>query len=339
MIEHEGRIKILYLERKFNEFFSIEKVFRQIARGLSKETFETSFQQTGHISSFFGIIKNLATFKPIRADIYHITGHINYIALLLPSKRTVLTVHDTGLLLVRKGIRRLILKKLLFDLPIRKAKFITAVSEKTKNDIVKLTDCDSGKIRVIENPLDDSFLATEKAGFNAECPQILQVGTAPHKNLSNVIKAVEGLNCSLVIIGKLDDATQFLLSERKINYRSEAEIDDDALRQFYHAADLVVFCSTFEGFGLPIIEAQAMKTPVVTSNIEPMKEVAGDGALLVNPHDHLEIREAIKKIIGDNELRESLVSKGTENVKRYATDVVAEKYALLYREVIENKET
>lgn len=332
-------ISILYVERKFNEFFSIEKVFGQIARGVSKQKYETSFQQVNYLSGLFGIIKNLATFKPKTADIYHVTGHVNYIVLLLPGNRTVLTVHDTGILLVRTGIRRYVLKKLLFDLPIRRAKFITAVSEKTKNDVVELTGCDSRKIRVIENPLDDRLFVTEKADFNTECPQILQVGTASHKNLTNLIKAIEGLECKLVIIGKLDDATISLLTQHNIDYRNDAEIDDDALKEAYRVSDLVVFCSTFEGFGLPIIEAQAMKTPVVTSNIEPMSDVAGDGALLVNPHDHLEIRDAIRRMIGDKELRESLVAKGTENVKRFATDVVAEKYAQLYREMTEYKQT
>lgn len=332
-------ISILYVERKFNEFFSIEKVFGQIARGVSKQKYETSFQQVNYLSGLFGIIKNLATFKPKTADIYHVTGHVNYIVLLLPGNRTVLTIHDTGILLVRTGIRRYVLKKLLFDLPIRRAKFITAVSEKTKNDVVELTGCDSRKIRVIENPLDDRLFVTEKADFNTECPQILQVGTASHKNLTNLIKAIEGLKCKLVIIGKLDDATISLLTQHNIDYRNDAEIDDDALKEAYRVSDLVVFCSTFEGFGLPIIEAQAMKTPVVTSNIEPMSDVAGDGALLVNPHDHLEIRDAIRRMIGDKELRESLVAKGTENVKRFATDVVAEKYAQLYREMTEYKQT
>lgn len=332
-------IKILYVERKFNEFFSLERAFRQIALGLEKRGFETSFQQTKYLSSLAGMIKNLATFKRAKADVYHVTGHVTYITLILPRKNTVLTIPDLGILYVRRGIRRYVLKKLLCDFPVRRSKYVTAISHETKLDIVKFTGCDEKKIRVIELPVDEVFNATKKAEFNAVCPQILQVGTAPHKNLANVIKAIDGLNCTLVIVGRLDDVTKTLLGERKINYRNAVEIDDDALRQFYHAADMVVFCSTFEGFGLPIIEAQAMKTPVVTSNIEPMKEVAGDGALLVNPHDHLEIREAIKRIISDNELRENLVLKGTENVKRYSTKVVAEKYAQLYREVIENKET
>ncbi len=329
------RIRILYVERKFNEFFSLEKVFRQIARSLSPKNFETSFQQAKYLNTLSGMIKNLLSFKPEKdADIYHITGHITYMALILPSRKTVLTIPDLGILYMRKGVRRSILKKLLFDLPVRKAKYITAISQTTKDDVVKFTGCDESKVRVIEVPLDEDFTTDVKAEFNAAFPQILQVGAAPHKNLLNVIRAIEGINCQLVIVGRLDAETKSLLKEKNVNYRNEVEIGDDVLKQLYQAADLVVFCSTFEGFGLPIIEAQAMKTPVVTSNINPMKEVAGEGALLVNPHDYLEIREALKKIIGDKTLREDLVKNGIENIKRYHHEAVALKYAELYREII-----
>jgi glycosyltransferase involved in cell wall biosynthesis len=76
------------------------------------------------------------------------------------------------------------------------------------------------------------------------------------------------------------------------------------MRNEYLRADLVAFCSTFEGFGLPIIEAQAMRTPVVSSELSPMKEVAGDGAVLVDPFDVSKIREGILKIINNDDFRD-----------------------------------
>ncbi len=332
------KIKVLYIERKFNEFFSLEKVFRQIAKSLSQKIFEISFQQVKYISNSVGILKNLVSFKPLKADIYHITGHITFISLILPSKNTVLTIPDLGILQFRKGLRRLILKKLLFDLPIRKSKYITAISQTTKDDIVQNIACDANKIRVIEIPLDENFTTEEKAEFNAECPRILQIGTAPHKNLPNVIKAIEGLKCQLIIIGRLDENTISLLKKKNIQYQNEFEIDEDQIKQHYQLADLVVFCSLFEGFGLPIIEAQAMKTPVITSNINPMEEVAGNGALLVNPHNYQEIRQAIEKLTNDKVLRENLVSNGIENTKRFHHQFIADKYAELYLEIFEKNQ-
>lgn len=327
------KIKVLYVERKFDEFFSLEKVFRQVARSLSDKIFDASFEQVKYLSGAIGMLKNLSTYKPKPADVYHVTGHITYISLVLPREKTILTVPDLVILQFRTGVRRFVLKKILFDLPVRKSKYITAISQATKDEIVKQTGCDAKKIRVVEVPLDENFTIGEKKDFNAACPRILQIGAAPHKNIPNVAKALEGINCRLVIIGRLDAATVSLLKEKNINYENEFGLDDEAVKQHYRAADLAVFCSLSEGFGLPIIEAQAMKTPVVTSDVNPMKEVAGRGALLVNPNDYLEIREAIKKIIGDAALRENLIADGIENIKRFHPAVVAEKYANLYREI------
>lgn len=330
------QIKVLYVERKFHDNFSLERVFRQIAKSLSKEKFAVAFEQVKHLSSISGVVKDLLTYKPgSEADVYHITGHITYMALALPRRKTILTIPDLRILAVRTGFRRYFIKKIFFDFPIRKMKYVTAISQTTKDEVVKYTGCDADKIRVIEVPLDENIGIDEKAKFNEKCPKILQVGTAPHKNVPNVIKALEGINCQLMIIGKLTDEVLSLLKEKNINYRNEFDISDEAVSEHYRAADLTVFCSIAEGFGLPIIEAQATKTPVVTSNIDPMKEVAGKGALLVDPYNYLEIREAVKKIIEDEQLRRDLVNYGTENIERYHPKRIAEKYEELYKEVYE----
>jgi glycosyltransferase involved in cell wall biosynthesis len=88
--------------------------------------------------------------------------------------------------------------------------------------------------------------------------------------------------------------------------------------------------STYEGFGLPIIEAQAIGRPVITSNIPPMDEVAGDAALKVDPYDVSAIRTAILKLCADRVLQEELILQGLENVKQYRAPDIAEKYAQLY---------
>ena len=225
-----------------------------------------------------------------------------------------------------------------FDLPVRKSKYITAISQTTKDEVVKFTGCNPDKVRVIEVPLDESLQSAEKKEFNRECPTILQIGTAPHKNIPNVIRALEGINCELIIIGKLDAETLALLKEKNINYRNEFDLDEAAIVEHYRNADLTVFCSIAEGFGLPVIEAQAMRTPVVTSNINPMKEVAGNAALLVDPYNSSEIRKAVKKIIEDESLRKELVANGIENIKRYHPRVIAEKYEDLYREIFKENQ-
>lgn len=326
---------ILFVERKPSEAVSIEKVFRQVAKSLSKERFTTSFQQLQYANNTLGTIKNLLFFKKEKADIYHITGHVHYISLIFSRKNTILTVHDVGILHIRSGLRRYVLKKLLFDLPLKKLKYITAVSETTKKEIVYYTKCDANKIRVIENPLQEHFYSTEKKKiFNDRIPTVLQIGTTANKNLGNLIKALAGITCLLRIIGELDDETARLLKDKKIKYENTSKLNNEEIREEYANADIVSFCSTFEGFGLPIIEAQAMRTPVVTSEISPLKEVAGDGAALVDPNNCESIRQGILHIINDEDYRLTLVANGIENVKKFKPEKIASQYEAIYQEII-----
>ncbi|HEY0427873.1 MAG TPA: glycosyltransferase family 1 protein [Pyrinomonadaceae bacterium] len=327
------KTKILFIERKFWEFVSIEKVFRQIAQALSKEKFESSFQQLAFGNQLTGVFKNLLMFRAQTADIYHITGHVHYIALVLPKEKTVLTVHDLGFLNTRKGLRRIVLKKLLLDMPVKRLKYITAISEATKREIINYTNCSEEKIRVIENPLQEIFFSEAKKTFNRKCPTILQIGTSPNKNLKNLIKALQGLNCRLKIIGKLEADLIEELKKNQIDYQNAFNLNDSEIKIEYEKADILAFCSTFEGFGLPIIEAQAMRTPVVTSNISPLREVSGDAAFLVNPSDFLNIREGILKIVNDEKYREEIIEKGIRNINRFKSRKIAGLYENLYKEV------
>jgi glycosyltransferase involved in cell wall biosynthesis len=327
--------KILFIERKFWEFVSIEKVFEQIARNLNREKFEASFTKVSYGNNILGILKNLLFFRKAEADIYHITGHIHYLALVLPRKKTVLTIHDLRFLQTKKKIRRYILKKLFLDLPVKKLKYVTAISETTKNEIVANTGCDADKIKVIENPLDENFSVTEnKREFNENCPTILQIGTMENKNIPNLVKALEAIKCKLVIIGRLNEQQSELLQSTELIFENRFDLNDSEIKSEYEQADIVSFCSTYEGFGLPIIESQAMRKSVITSNLSPMKEVSGGAAYLADPNDYLSIREGILQIIGDKNYREKLIRDGVKNISRFKSQNIAQKYEELYRKIL-----
>jgi glycosyltransferase involved in cell wall biosynthesis len=328
------KFSVEFIERKVYETSSIENVFRQVAKGLSKLDIGSRFEKVPFGHSLIEILKNLFQYKKGKADIYHITGHIHYMALVLPVDRTVLTIHDLVILRMRKGFRRFVLKQLLFDLPVKRLKYITVISENTKKELIECTNCPEAKIRVIENPVRDDFIAAKTREFDAECPVILQVGTSPVKNLPGLTAALKGVECRLRVIGPLNETHIAALKENGIDYENRVDLTDAELRDEYLNADIVVFCSTYEGFGLPIIEAQATGTPLVTSNLSPMKEVAGDGALLADPYDPESIRSAVRRLIDEPVVRKSIVEKGSVNVRRFSSDRIAGRYAELYFEMI-----
>lgn len=327
------KLKVCFIERKAGDSPSIERVFRQISKDLSKLDIETAFVKLPYGNGIFGMFGNLLLFRPPIADILHLTGHAYYMGLVLPPEKTVVTIHDLGILRIRKGPRRLFLKKLLFELPLRRLKFITAISGATKKDLIEKCKARPESIHVIEDPLNQEFVSRGNQ-FNPEEPVILQIGTAPHKNLNNVVRAIKSMKCRLFIVGPLDARTCAFLVENGIVYENLPKASDTQMLAAYEKSDIVIFCSTFEGFGLPIIEAQAMRKPLITSNTAPMNDVAGNGAILVDPANPESIRTAIVRLVGDVAFRTDLVEKGFENVKRFDGSKIAGKYRQLYKEMI-----
>jgi len=334
------KAKILYIERKFwkKNFsaFSLEKVFEQVARLLPPERFETSIEKVPFGNSFRDILKNLLFFKKKAADIYHITGQIHYLALVLPPEKTVLTIHDTGFLQNESRLSRYIIKKLFLDLPVKRSRYITAVSETTKQSIVENTGCAPDKIRLIENPVQEHYRQPYKKKFDRVCPTILQIGITPNKNIPNLLKALEGIECRLRIIGNMTPELENDLQAHRIDYTHAHGLSDAEMRREYERADIVAFCSTYEGFGLPVIEAHSMGTPLITSRLSPLKEVSAGAAFLADPHDPQSIREGILKIIDDPEFREILIEKGFENARRFEPETIAAQYEKLYLEILNN---
>ena len=328
--------KVLFIERQSDGLLSIEKVFREIAAKLSPDKYDSAFQRLPFGNRLGGVVRNLIFFRHGHADVFHVTGHIHYIALLLPPDRTLLTVHDLRFLYNRNRLKRYVLKKLFLDLPIKRLKYVTAVSRATQEEIVRYTACPADKIRLIDNPLQNYLVPGNKQPFRENCPTILQVGTMENKNLPNLARALEGMDCRLRIIGKLDDRQRRALDKSKISYENESDLNDTEMRKAYESADIVTFCSTYEGFGLPIIEAQALSTPVVASDISPLREVSGGAACLVDPHDPSAIRAGIFKVISDATYRQELVRSGLVNVRRFDPRLIAVRYENLYDEILTN---
>ncbi len=331
-------MKVCYLFRKKNPvFFSIEKVFDDVIGACNNLDYKKEF--VAYNKGIKSVFKNLFFFKTSsKNEIIHITGDIHYMAFKFPNYKTILTIHDVGILKNATGIKKYFLKKIWFDLPLKKLKYITVISEATKNELLSLTNCEENKIVVIANPINALYNASLKE-FNTKCPTILLIGITENKNLERTIKALEYINCTLLIIGNPNNTVIELLINLKINYNIKVNLTDQEVYEAYKSCDIVSFCSLLEGFGLPIIEAQATGRVVITSNIEPMLSVGANGALYVNPYDIESIKNGFLQIIANKELRSTLITNGLENVKRFEAKKIANDYVALYESVYnENKQ-
>jgi glycosyltransferase involved in cell wall biosynthesis len=134
-----------------------------------------------------------------------------------------------------------------------------------------------------------------------------------------------------VLIGKLDAETLAALDDTKVRFENRMNLTHAELAHEYTLADLVTFASTGEGFGVPIIEAQASARPLVTSDVSPLRDVAGAGACLVDPLSEASIRAGVLRVIEDDAYRESIVSAGLLNAANYSPAAAAERYLSVYQ--------
>lgn len=287
----------------------------------------------------FSIIFNLIFLARFQKGLFHITGDVHYAILALPRDRTILTIHDLVFLHTYKGLRRRLLKWIFLDLPVKKAKYITTISDKSKQEILDYTNCDPQKILVIPNPVDLS--ADNSTSSSASLPKtgrlnratILFLGTKPNKNLEMSIAALFGLDVHLRIIGELTPKQEEMLAKFNIHYSVDFSISPAQLAAEYANADFILFPSTYEGFGLPVIEGFQAGRPVITSNISPMKEVAGNAALLSDPTSIASIRGQVIKLLTDHALQTQLVAAGKEKVKQYQPGFISDMYIHLWSDL------
>ncbi len=326
---------VYFLRKPKSGAHSIEEVFKNLHAYLTEAV--ASFRPAvktapAYSHTIFSILRNIVFAARHQGAVNHVTGDTHYMILGMSRKnRNILTIHDCALLhrFPRFSIRYWLYKWLWLDLPVRWATIVTTISETTRADILRFTGCDPAKIVVIPNYVNPLFRPSPEH-FRPDEPRILQLGTAANKNLERVIPALKGIPCTFEIVGRLGSKQRDLLRRYNIRFENSSDLSYEEVAQKYRDCDLVVFASTFEGFGMPVIEAQASGRPVITSNIFPLRDVAGDAAHLVDPYDVEDIQAGLRKLIDDPVYRHTLVSKGLKNVDRFRIDAVAGQYLNLY---------
>lgn len=323
---------------------------------IEKELSELSFSINTNLAMPYGVYRRIWKYLPIsynrlfhsKADIYHF---FNYIVPPRIKGRVITTIHDLAYLLYPETMDPKNLKRITDDIEysINRSDVVIAVSEYTKQLILEKYDVPESKVKVIYNSFSISKEVTSydilKSKYDLFEPYILYVGNLePRKNISRLIEAFSSLKHNekiphkLVIVGQkgwlFDDIFKTL---EDIGIKDDVIftgfVDDKDKTSFYKNADTFVYPSLYEGFGIPILEAMAMGTPVVCSNTSSMPEVGGDAAVYVDPLSVDSIAEGIWSVLSDKELADSKIKLGYEQIKKFSWDDSARKLEEIYKSI------
>jgi glycosyltransferase involved in cell wall biosynthesis len=280
----------------------------------------------------------------------------HYVLPRLVSCRSVVTIHDCIHLMFPQYLpSRLAFNYARTSIKIasRRAARVLTVSESSKRDILRFVDIEPQKIDVIYNAYDERFgiepseedVDRVRERFQLNDPFVLYAGNVkPHKNLERLIEAFHlvrnrGLDqLKLVLIG--DEISKYTALRRAVHrhqlhkyVRFLGYVPEQTLAVMYRLAGVFVFPSLYEGFGLPPLEAMASGTPVVTSNVSSLPEVAGDAAMLVDPYDPSAIADGIHEVLTNEPLRRDLRRKGLERARQFSWEQSVRRVRDIYDEV------
>lgn len=342
-----------------------EVSFRLYTPGPGKETLRNRIESRPNVSfhypeSTFGkLIPSLwrssgviPTLKQDKIDLYH--GLSNEIPTGLAKKHipSIVTIHD--LIFLRypelyKPIDRSIYTYKFRQACLRSDK-IVAISRQTQRDIQAFFGIPESKIEVIYQGCDPLFAeevqesarlsVREKYGIQG--PFLLSVGSIePRKNLLLLVKALKGLkeDISLVAIGKrtpYTDVVEQYVRENHLQDRVKllSGIPFSELPAFYHMATLFVYPSKFEGFGIPILEAQLSGTPVIAATGSCLEEAGGPGALYTDPRNENELQGLIESVLNEPKLAEAMRREGKEYANNFTPKKLANNMMRLYRQTL-----
>jgi len=289
---------------------------------------------------------------PLWVEIF--TGHLDIFHspdFVLPPVRkahTILTVHDLSFLRVPHCAEPSLRAYLEKAVPrsVEQADLVLADSENTRKDLIELLGVPPDKVEVVYagveerfRPVDDeSLIARVRRRYRLPERFILSLGTLePRKNFVGLIKAyaLAKLPLKLVIVGGKGWLYDDIFATVKESGLEEevlfpGYVGDEDLPALYSAAELFVFPSFYEGFGLPPLEAMACGTPVVASNVSALPEVLGDAAVLVPPDDVEALAQAMKRALQDEELRQKLREAGLKRAAKFRWEKAAAKLLQIY---------
>ncbi len=284
-----------------------------------------------------------------RLDVFHSP---DFVLPPVMRARTVLTVHDLTFMRVPEYAHPVLREYLLRVVPrsVRRADLILADSESTRRDVVELLGVPEQRVRVVYpgvearfRPVhDEAALAAVRRRYGLERPFILGLSTLePRKNFLGLIEAYASLHArhhqehDLVIVGgkgwlyePIYERVQSLGLGERVRFAGRAA--DEDLPAIYSLASCLAYPSFYEGFGIPVLEAMACGTPVVTARASSLPEAGGEAALYVDPHDGESLAQALERVLDDEPLRARLRAAGRVQAARFTWEVAAQALLAAY---------
>lgn len=305
----------------------------------------------------YGIYRRIWRHIPIKynflfrkkTDIYQF---FNFIVPPNISGKVITTIHDLTYILYPDTMDEKNRRSLEQDMhhTVINADYIITISESSRRDIIKHLGVTENKIQVIYPGVDEVYkkvLSSEeindvKKKYNIPGKYLLYLGTLePRKNIETIIRAYNSFKKShkedikLVLAGKKGWLYESIFKLVK-DFGIESEviftdyIDDTDKAPLYQGAEIFLFPSLYEGFGIPVIEAMASRIPVITSNSSSLPEVAGNAAIITEPLDYKKISASIERILNEDGLREKMINEGIKQAEKFNWDSSAEKLKNIY---------
>jgi glycosyltransferase involved in cell wall biosynthesis len=290
--------------------------------------------------------------RRLRPDICHFP---NYLAPLACGRPYVVTIHDMTLFITPRyhRLKKLVLDRTLVPHVARRAAAIITVSKSARDDIVRYLKVPRDRVHVVMNAVGPAFvpvtdqarLEAVRARYGLDVPYILYVGTIePRKNIVRLIRAFAQLKKKdiphkLVLVGQPGWKCEPIYAEvEKRGLRQDViftgYVPFDDLPVLYSGAESMAFPSLYEGFGLPVLEAMACGTPVVTSSSSSLAEVADGAALLVDPYSVAEIAGSLQRIHSDPALAAELSEKGRARAAQFTWETAARDTLCIYEDIV-----
>jgi glycosyltransferase involved in cell wall biosynthesis len=314
-----------------------------------------NFRPVAETAANYSVTEQVAIPLAVRREGVTLFHAPHYVLPPLIRCRSVVTIHDCIHLMFPQYLPNklaLAYARTSIGMAARRATRVMTVSESSKRDILRYVDTEPDKIDVIYNAYDERFgvepreedVVRVRERFPLHDEFVLYAGNVkPHKNVERLIQAFDlvrkrGLDhLKLVIIG--DEVSKYAALRRAVHkhqlhkyVRFLGYLPEETLAVMYRLAGVFVFPSLYEGFGLPPLEAMASGTPVVTSNVSSLPEVAGDAAILVDPYEPAAIADGIATVLTDETIRRSLRAKGIERARQFSWESSVRRVREIYGE-------